>query len=45
VHAKKLIAVAKPTALEASARTHTLGHTTPGFADIDNVDAMMRWTA
>jgi hypothetical protein len=45
VHAKALLGKARPTAHEASARTHTLGHTTPGFADTDNVDAMLRWMA
>lgn len=44
-HAKKLLARAAPTAAEASARTHTLGHTTPGFADTDNIAAILRWPA
>lgn len=34
---------ALPTAVEASLRTHTNGHNTPGFADADFVDALRRW--
>lgn len=43
VHGKKLVARALPTAAEASVRTHTAGHTTPGFADSDNIASILRW--
>lgn len=42
-HGKALIAAAAPHAVEASARTHSNGHTTPGFADSDNQATMARW--
>lgn len=43
VHAKALLAAATPFALEASFRTHTNGHNTPSFADLDNRDTISRW--
>jgi hypothetical protein len=43
VHAKALLATAGPHAVEASARTHTNGHNTPGFADTDNQATILRW--
>ncbi|MGC5172016.1 LamG-like jellyroll fold domain-containing protein [Micromonospora sp. DT81.3] len=43
IHAKALLATAGPYATEASARTHTLGHETPGFTDGDNQVTLERW--
>ena len=43
VHAKKLVATAKPYAAEASVRTHSSGHTTPTFADSDAQATFSRW--
>lgn len=45
LHAKALLATAGPYAVEASARTHTLGHDTPGFSDGDNQATLERWIA
>lgn len=42
-HGKALVAAASPMAVEASARTHASGHTTPGFADADNQATISRW--
>ena len=44
-HGLALIAKAKPVALEASVRTHSQGHTTPGFADVDFTQSLERWIA
>lgn len=42
-HGLALRALASPVAAEASLRTHTNGHSTPGFATSDFVAAMDRW--
>ena len=42
-HSKALIATALPFAIEASTRTHTNGHGTPGFADSDTQTTIVRW--
>ncbi|WP_210479319.1 Ig-like domain-containing protein [Naasia sp. SYSU D00948] len=42
-HGLALLALAAPVAAEASLRTHAHGHSTPGFAHLDFVDAMRRW--
>lgn len=44
-HGLKLLALAAPVAAEASLRTHTNGHTTPGFALPDFSAAMDRWVS
>lgn len=44
-HGLALIAKAAPVATEASVRTHTLGHTTPGFVTPDFADSLTRWIA
>jgi hypothetical protein len=42
-HAKPLIATAQPFAVEASVRTHSNGHGTPGFVDTDAQATFVRW--
>ncbi|MEU1971745.1 LamG-like jellyroll fold domain-containing protein [Microbacterium sp. NPDC019599] len=42
-HGKALVAAATPFATEVSVRTHTTGHSTPGFADLDNQQTIARW--
>jgi hypothetical protein len=42
-HGLKLRALTLPVAAEASLRTHTNGHSTPGFALTDFQDALDRW--
>lgn len=43
LHSLALIDLAAPVAAEASVRTHTNGHNTPGFATSDFSTAMTRW--
>jgi hypothetical protein len=43
-HGLALLALAQPVAAEASLRTHSNGHSTPGFAVSDFVAAIDRWT-
>lgn len=38
-----LLDLASPVAAEASLRTHTNGHNTPGFAHVDFIAALQRW--
>lgn len=42
-HGLALLALASPVATEASLRTHTNGHSTPGFATTDFIESMNRW--
>jgi hypothetical protein len=42
-HGLALLSLATPFAAEASLRTHTNGHSTPGFATADFAEAMTRW--
>ena len=42
-HGLALLSTASPVAAEASLRTHTNGHSTPGFATQDFLDSMTRW--
>lgn len=42
-HGLALRDIALPVATEASLRTHTTGHSTPGFASSDFVASMERW--
>ncbi|PWJ48632.1 hypothetical protein SAMN06264364_12913 [Quadrisphaera granulorum] len=42
-HGLALLALASPVAAEATLRTHSNGHSTPGFADPDFMAAFARW--